>query len=265
MATYRLNVIFHGPFLFVFYKHRLEVLGAEIEEHVVGVGNWKEERPCDAGTYRLRGFKNKAKPAPPSRKTHGDTHVIIDAEGIPDMKIAQDGYYRFILPLPCLMQALGLVTPKEKSFFIVDEAHTKHVTTPTCLGSAHVLSYEIDPTDRPHFYNLPWVPHRTRDRKLLLPVTNVHIFSESPFALDDLHPNRDFNLSMQMLPGLLLDIVEPFPKVNFKPDETARKLGICDEEQGGLRGLPPPPPPENPSELVPPRICDAPSLVVNAS
>jgi hypothetical protein len=96
-------------------------------------------------------------------------------------------------------------------------------------------------------------------------VINLHIFAESPFMLDLFHPNRDFSTMVAMLPGLKLGLSRPFPDIDFVPNTSAAApLGISNSEEGGLRGLPPLANDlgNSQQDLEPPRICDAPSLVV---
>lgn len=177
------------------------------------------------------------------------------------MKIPKNAYYRFVLQrLPSSMTELGLLTPQSPTLFTGNDV--KNINVPTQVGSAHLFSYIMDPQDQLQLDNFPWQPKIKQIGNLY--ATNLHVFSESPFDLGNLHPHADFDLMVQMLPGLSLALVKPFPdiKVDDFLNPQVKNLGVDDEEQGGLRGLP------NGfhTTLKPPRICDTPSLVVvNAS
>ena len=255
MATYQLNVIFHGPFLFVIYSDRIEVLSPDINEHDFGAGTWQEETPCDPGTYILKGITEQKIPLPPPS---AQTYAILNAKALPNMKIPKDAYYRFVMqPLPSSMIALGLLTPVSPALFTGNDV--KNISVPNQIATAHLFSYIMDPGDKPQLENFSWQPP---EAKIIgdLHATNLHVFSESPFDLGDLHSHADFDLMVHMLPGLSLALVRPFPDIDPKDfvNPNVKNLGIDDEEQGGLRGLPK----ERHHELVPPRICDSPSLVI---
>ena|ERR1700674_4520599 len=256
-----LNVIFHGPFIFVFYPNRVEVLGADINEHLVGAGTWTREIPCTPGTYHLTGVHGQQDEMPP---VDANTHAIIDA-GNGLLQVAQESYYKFVLDKPSLMAALGLMRPEDGQSVFIGKDIDK-VKVPAQFGSAHVLSYKIDTSGTPHMpqlEGLQWVPSAVSFQGITS--INLHIFAESAFMLDLFHPNRDFASMVAMLPGLNLGLSRPFPDIEFTQNTSlSAPLGISGPEEGGLRGLPPATTePGRPyKELIPPRICDAPSLVV---
>lgn len=253
MATYQLNIIFHGPFIFVIYSDRVEVLSPDVDGHDCGAGTWQEEKPCDPGKYVLKiNTKQRSMQGPDNQ-----SHVIIKAKAFPDLKIPTTAYYQFVLPLPSLMTALGLLLPESNILFTGNDV--PKINVPTQIGSAHLLCYQLAANDTPQLEKFPWTPEK-KNVSTNVYAFNLHIFSESPFDLGALHPNADFDLMMQVLPGLSLKLVQPFPDIEFKLNPNVKNLGVDDEEQGGLRGVP-----KKHIELVPPRICDTPSLVVDTT
>jgi hypothetical protein len=258
-----LNIVFHGPFLFIYYERRVEVITPQTPEHLVGAGTWLDETQCDVGTYYLNGMRTTQKKfEPPS----SDSHAIIDLKAINvGIDIEKAPYFRFILPVPWQMTALTTVplptvTPKVP-FFVGDHASS---ITAKKLGTVHALTYEYNPhkpTDTPQLYNLPWVPLPSSygnpdDNTLYNFATNLHIYAEAAFSPDPNHPIRDFAKIVTMLPNLKLALAQPFPELKFDRPTNDNKLGITREEQGGLRGLP--------QDYIfrPPLVCDTPSLVV---
>ena len=105
----RLNVIFHGPFIFVFYANRVEVMGADTKEHVVGAGTWTREKPCAPGTYYLTGINTPQSAMPPVAEK---SHAIVDIKKV-SIQVAQESYYKFVLDKPSFMDALGFVSPQK--------------------------------------------------------------------------------------------------------------------------------------------------------
>jgi hypothetical protein len=248
-----LNVIFHGRFIFVIYNNRIEALAADVKEHVVGAGTFLKERPCPPGIYSLSGVRSPQTPS--MGAVDPKTHFILDANKT-KFQISADSYYRFILPkIPSYITPLGLLTPDQKLVFLGRDAGS--ITNPDKFGSAHAFIYKIkqdgtDTDDEPELDTLQWrfEVHSVNGIRAI----NLHIFAESPYLLDLLHPNRDFSSLVVYLAGLSLDVQKPFPDIKFEPN--SNNYGIRDDEQKGLRGLPAGTP------LVPPRICDSPSMVV---
>lgn len=252
------NVIFHGPFIFAIYPNRVEVLAAEIEEHIFGAGTYQKERPCAPGTYSVIGIKSAQSSL---GKVDPDRHLVLDA-GKTEFQIAPKSYYRFVLPPPSFLIPLGLLSPKyskDKVVFIGKNAGA--VTNPTKFGSAHALSYNLSGkdkdghpvTDQPELEIMQWAPEiqKVGDVQAI----NLHIFAESPYQLDLLHPTGDFTTLVAYLAGLSLGIQRPFPEIISEPNTDAVKYGINNDEQSGLRG-------PRYTPLFPPRICDSPSLMV---
>src|SRR5579884_1410539 len=245
-----LNVIFHGPFIFAMYSNRIEVLLPDIKEHIVGAGTFKSERPCLPDIYSLIGIKTDQ-----SAMVNLDPkHFVLDANKT-KFQIASESYYRFILqPLPYRIIPLGLLTLT--SLLVLTGNDARSITNPPVFGSAHSFTYKIEVNkDEPQLENMQWTPVvRSGDNVNSI---NLHIFAESPYLLDLLHPNRDFTSLVAYLAGLSLDAQRPFPQVtSFVPNPDATQYGITKEEQGGLRFI------LDASPLVPPRICDAPSILV---
>jgi hypothetical protein len=239
------NVIFHGPFVFVFYPKRLEVLAPETDEHQFGVGNWKSEKPCQPGTYWVKGVS----PSNTSDTVDQNCHAIIDAGDVG--KIATEAYYQFVLPTPKSITALGRFTPRWTPHFIGD--YSSEIKAQE-FGSAHAITYQLGANDSPRIENFQWEPKPNP-----LNAINLHVFAESPFLLDDFHPNRDFAKLVELVPRLSLGLARPFPDIDFKL-AAGQGIGVPNEEQGGLRGIP-----VKYVEMLPPRICDAPSLVVTGA
>ena len=259
MATYQLNVIFHGPFIFVIYSDRVEALSPDIEDHEFGAGIWKQETPCNHGIYTLQGING------PAGKMEGlktEPLVILDhTNKLPKMGVPQRADYRFVLkPLPSSIMALGLLTPKNPVpppvFFTGDDVGK--VTIPAILGTAHLFTFIVNQTDNLQLAGSTWTPDPFSQISPNFYATNLHIFSEAVFDMGVQHPGHDFDQIATLLPGLSLDLANPFPEIRFGFNRDAKAKGIADEEQGGLRGIPPKPK----IDLVPPRICDTPSLVI---
>jgi hypothetical protein len=102
----RLNVIFHGPFLFIYYPGRVEVVTPDTLEHVAVAGTWLGEKLCRPGTLYLAGVPNQQAPVDPNDPVNKDTHVTIRAQDV-SINIEQGSYYRFVLPLPWREYALA--------------------------------------------------------------------------------------------------------------------------------------------------------------
>lgn len=246
----RLNVIFHGPFFFVIYPKRVEAFAADIEEHVFGVGGWQREQRCKAKTYKLKGsFATQTNLQGPDP---GD-HIILDPMNLPKMKLPKKGYYHFRLPKPNKILALGRLTFTGK--LKLGGANAGVVKCPPRIGSAHLFSYDLASADHITMKPLDW--KAAADDKGII---NLHIFAESPFLENVQHPCRDFRRLVALAPGLSLKAPRTFPKVDFHTNPAAAAFGVRNQEQGGLRGLPP----QKPHDLVPPQICDSPSLFIVA-
>lgn len=261
-----LNLIFHGPFLFIYYQDylsypgRVEVITPHTPEHVTVAGSWLNEKPCHLGTFFLTGVSKQKDPIDPNDPVDDTRHVVINAE---DIKINIDGssFYRFVLPLPSDAESLAVAQLGSNEIFIGDYAGNINATS---FGTAHLLSYLIEATDIPQLEDLQWRPetnpYGTVKGHSIVQYNyakNVHIYAEAPYAPDPFHPVRDFKQMVNMLPGLSLGLVQQFPNLEFEDPKNNDDFGIIREEQGGLRGLPPPHPP-----LRPPLVCDAPSMVV---
>jgi hypothetical protein len=273
-----LNVIFHGPFLFIYYPTRVEVVTPDTPEHLVVAGTWLGEKLCHPGTFFLTGIKTKQNPFDPT-KLNQDTHAIISQSTI---NVEQGSYYRFILPYPSCEKALALTETIDPAKIFVGDY--KGNIKAKSFGTVHVLSYKLcknvdapELEDTPQLEGLQWRPepspyghwewycddHSESKTRLVTPysfATNLHVYAEAAFEPDPNHPIRDFSQMVAMLPGLKLGLAQRFPDADLKfPDPAdCDYLGIVREEQGGLRGLPPPDHPP----FRPPLVCDAPSLVV---
>lgn len=244
-----LNVIFHGPFIFMFYHGRLEVVTPVISEHLCGAGNWMEEMPCRPQSYYLTGVK----PDTMANGVDDGSHALIQAADISD-KTSTFPCYRFVLPTPASMEAVGLLELGTAPVFVGDYSAKIKAKK---LGTAHVISYQLDPGGVPQLQleNLQWFPRFSHYYKFAI---NLHIFAESAFRTDPYHPIRDFGAMVSMLSGLSLGLVRPVPDFTFPGPGERPDLGIIREEQGGLRGLPP----RKSVDVNPPVLCDSPSLVV---
>src|SRR5580698_6195904 len=93
------NAIFHGPFIFVFYGQRVEVLGTNVKEHIVGAGTFLKERPCTPGNYSVVGIWNQNRTMKPINR---QKHAVLNADP-KKFQILKDAYYKFILPTPSLV------------------------------------------------------------------------------------------------------------------------------------------------------------------
>jgi len=180
-----LNVIFHGPFVFAIYSNRIEVLAADIKEHIVGAGTFQSERPCPPDVYSLIGVT----PNPtPIAKIDPGLHLILDASKT-KFQISPDSYYRFILQAPFSMTPLGLLSPDQPLVFLGRDEGS--ITNPPKFGSAHAFTYKIETDDQQQLENVQWTPVIQTVGKVNS--ISLHIFAESPYLLDLLHPNRDFS------------------------------------------------------------------------
>jgi hypothetical protein len=251
-AQSRLNVIFHGPFIFLYYKDKdvVEVVTVSNEEHVVGAGNWLDERVVsNCGVYYLMGVHAQKVVA---KEPKSDCHAVIKGSDV-TLDLGSAPTYRFVLPKPSYTEALAPFRADRKRMFA--GADVDKVSQCTSLGTAHVLSYELGPDDAPQLDGVQWLPTARHDSPLTV---NLHIYTEAPFRLDPDHPVRDFGKQMKLFPGLSLGLARPLPKFDFVDPDDRKDLGLLREEQGGLRGLPP----KNHLDSRPPVLCDAASLVV---
>lgn len=269
-----LNVIFHGPFLFIYYPTRVEVVTPDTPEHVAVAGTWLGEKLCRPGDFHLTGIATQQDPFDPFDPTELDpkTHAKISQSSI---NVKQGSYYRFLLPKPSREQPLALAEIIPDKIFVGD-----YKVTATSFGTVHVLSYRIKKDyDFPLLEGVQWYPGPSPYAHWKCVVdgtkcveqegpkynfaTNLHIYAEAAFEPDHNHPIRDFKQMVAMLPGLKLGLAQRFPdrtldpKINLQLIKDEDDLGIIREEQGGLRGLPPNHPP-----FMPPLVCDAPSLVI---
>jgi hypothetical protein len=238
MGTYQLNVIFHGPFIFVKYDDHIEALTPYIDGHDIGAGTWQMEQPCDADTYTLSGISPQEcewQPPDPS------THVILDPNNFKNLVIPTHADYKFKLPLPCSMTALGLIKPDGAL-----SSASSDITIPPQWGSAHVFSYIMDENDKPKLVpgnstsKFEWIAgwkQVTFDSRAI----NLHIFSESALDMGVSHVVDVCNTFSGMV-GLALTLNDPLPHVKFALNLNVRSQGVDDEEQGGIRGLPSPVP-----------------------
>jgi hypothetical protein len=246
----QLNVIFHGPFLFIFYERRVEAVTPYMNEHLCGAGEWLDEIACYQGAYYLTGVvPGKTAPSIEAR-----SHAKVKAQDC-DIDLGASPNCRFVLPFPFQMKPLGLMNITNQTVFVGDYA--KHITAKE-LGRVHVLSYPLDPEATPQLENLAWVPKFSPYYPFAI---NLHVYAESVFRRDPDHPVRDFQKALTMLPKLSLGLGRPFPDLKTPDPLPNGDLGITREEQGGLRGLPPKPP----KKFKPPLLCDAPSLVVTGA
>jgi hypothetical protein len=266
-----LNVIFHGPFLFIYYPDRMgangrvEVVTPDTPEHVAVAGTWLGEKLCRPGTYYLTGIKTTQKPLKPDEPVTPAEHAVIDGLYY-NINIEQGSYYRFILPLPSVAFARSPVLIDPSKIFI--GTHAGAIGKPTSFGTVHVLSYLVTRNgapadiDAPQLEGLQWLPmpspYKSKEGgKPYSHATNLHVYAEAPFVPDLNHPIRDFKQMMTMLPGIKLGVVQQFPNLlTFTYPSDDDTYGIIREEQGGLRGLPPT------DQFRPPLVCDTPSLVV---
>lgn len=244
-----LNVIFHGPFLFIFYQERIVALTPESEEHSYGAGNWLEEKLCSKGMYYLTGIKTTQT----AFNVDPYSHVIIPAVNA-GMDMGAVPCYGFVLPPASGMRAIASVEIGSHKIF--EGGYASEIKA-TKLGTAHVLTYKICDDDSPQLEDLQWLPTPS---KYCGSVINLHVYAESSFRRDPDHPVRDFRKALKMLPKISLGLHTPFPELQFPNPQPIDDLGIIREEQGGLRGLPP-----MQLEALPPVLCDAPSIVVTGA
>jgi hypothetical protein len=251
VALTRLNLIFHGPFVFLYRKKVVEVVTIANDEHVVGAGNWLDERPISTpGIYYLIGMQDRETAV---SEPYPACHAVIDASNL-TLDLTSVPTYRFVLPKPCRTEALARFEAKRDEIFVGTDV--PKVSSCNSLGTAHLLSYELKENDEPQLDGVQWLPIASQ----YCPTTvNLHIYSEAPFRLDPDHPVRDFGKQMKLSPELSLDMMRPLPKFHFlDPVDHKKDLGLIREEQGGLRGLPPTPA----AKFRPPLLCDAASLVL---
>lgn len=251
VALTRLNLIFHGPFVFLYRKKVVEVVTVANDEHVVGAGNWLDERPISTpGIYYLIGMQDRETAA---SEPDPACHAVIDASDL-TLDLTSVATYRFVLPKPCHTEALARFEAERDKIFVGTDV--PKVSSCNSLGTAHLLSYELTEKDEPQLDGVQWLPTASQ----YFPTTvNLHIYSEAPFRLDPDHPVRDFGKQMKLSPELSLDMMRPLPKFQFiDPGDKREDLGLIRQELGGLRGLPPKPA----VRLRPPLLCDAASLVL---
>jgi hypothetical protein len=264
----RLNVVFHGPFLFIYYRGRVEVVTLAAPGHMVGAGTWLGEKVCHPGTYFLTGLNTSQDVSLPD----AESHAIIDLAQLNNIGIALERhpYFRFILPRPSQMAPLAsMVIDSPASVFV---GHQQASIQAKRLGTAHVLSYKISGADHLQLEGMSWLPEFNRYQSIGgLPYNfaiNLHIYAESAFVLDPDHPRGHFTQLVDMLPGLALGLCNPVTKLGFDRPCDDDCLGLIEQEQEGLRSLPrkqnevPPKPGTVTIDFTPPLVCDAPSLVV---
>jgi hypothetical protein len=248
----RLNLIFHGPFIFLYYKEKdvVEVVTVSNAEHVVGAGNWLDETAINnCGVYYLMGVHSQKVAA---KEPKGDCHAVIKCSDV-TIDLGSVSSYRFVLPRPFYTEALAPFKADKNHMFV--GADVDKVSECKSLGTAHVLSYELKPDDAPQLDGVQWLPTASHDSSSTV---NLHIYTEAPFRLDPDHPVRDFGKQMKIFPGLSLALARPLPKFDFVEPKDRKDLGLLRGEQGGLRGLPP----DVTTKSRPPVLCDAASVVV---
>lgn len=246
-----LNVIFHGPFNFLIYEHRIEVTAIDTDEHLFGAGTFLEEKPITTGSYTLRGVPCQSQMHDPDP----DRILIMDANKV-GLYVPKTGCYKFILPPAHCITPYALMKVDPSNLFVGDYAPYIKVDY---LGAVHAVTYCITPDDVAAL-NMEDVPWDKEISPWFPQAINLHVFAEAAFARDITHAGRDFDDLVSMCPELSLGLRPPFPipEVDLQEPSDDCHLGITKEEQVGLRGLRRPPP----VLFNPPAICDSPSMVV---
>lgn len=248
-----LNVIFHGPFNFIFHDSTIDVVTVDTDEHLFAAGTFMEEKMIDTGSYKLDVPSQK----PSGNKLGNDRYLSWSANEF-GMNVPNN-CYKFILPYPYYnIQPFSLMSAKGGGSInsIFNGTHAGRVTA-SKLGAVHAITYQISTVNSVQLEGVSWVPKAS----LWYPAkaVNLHIFAEAAFPPDSSHAIRDFDRHVSMLPKLQLGI-KPYPesKVDIDEGKDDDDFGIKACEQVGLRGITPPPSPE----FSPPAICDAPSMMI---
>jgi len=258
-----LNVLFHGPFIFVLYSDKVEAIMPEVAGHVYGAGTWRKEyalqkypmrSPSD---YVLNGL-----PYQNSGSSYEDLKIKFDRSAIKDIDPAVKRYCKIVLkPRPAKIVPMGWFSPKVpgKLFLGNDAGDPNKVKT---LGSSHACVYH-SVTGTPSLTGTDWKAEKNN-----LNATNLHIIATPVLQLDMQHPIISFDTVMQMLQPLQVALNPEEVKKEFAFTDPActRLEGVFREEQAPLRApLDPKIPDCSEVHLIPPQICDAPSVFVNVS
>jgi hypothetical protein len=196
MSAYKLNVVFHGMFAFLFRRDRVEVLTPPEDDHVYKAGSWGRERRLREGAvYTLSGVKPGTRP-----KLDPRTNLIVS--GVNGIECTQDTVFcSFHLPLP--LQVTGLRRLKVDSKLLRGAAAP---TLPETLPLVQVLTYAFDDAARLRFDPLPvWSPKPDGHG-----VANLHVWAESDSVFTEEerdHPIRGFERLMRIFPGVDLQLL----------------------------------------------------------
>lgn len=264
-----LNVIFHGPFNYMFYPkpdkkveapdekgkgdyHYAEVFAIASQEHIFGAGNLMEESPILPGSYHLTGLGKSDRTTTFSKPSQFINWEIMES----DLNMSNT-YFKFQLPAPDLVRAYTVLTPSDPPIFVgSDSTAANHVKE---FGTVHVFSYHnLTGAEHLELEGSQWVPILRDPISEGAPCAyNLHIFAEAGFATDSQHPRRDFSSLIQMIPKKSISIRSFPPLAHLDVITHDKHLNILDQEQRGLRGISP----YERHGIVtrPPAICGSPS------
>lgn len=245
-----LNIIFHGPFIFLSYPDKVEVIAADVGGHVYGVGNWKKEYVMPKMDYILEGLTNQTWISSNEDKKIKFANPSVDLSKC---------YCKIVLkPGPAKIVPLGwfALPPRVNLFSGADSPGPNQVRV---LASSHACVYYSVP--KPKLSNTYWTPEPNS-----LGATNLHFIATPFIQMDMNHPVDSFAKLAEMLPTVKLSLDKGALNndFDFKDPSCSRLEGMFREEQAPLRA------PlstniescDEGHHLIPPRICDAPSLFV---
>jgi len=203
----KLNVVFHGTFLFVVRPNDIEVLIPKVSMHAYYAGSWKAGglHPLEQGsTYTLDLHEDAPPPAYPPAKFEENKNIFFDERPRGDDPTLR----RLILPRHPnhihTLQCLKL----EKNNFVHRSDDASVEIPPKVLGLIHVLTFDLHGSEPPSIDELPkWEPLPGIDAS----IANLHIFADPPSLMTAMqngkmssespalrHPTEAFNALVKL-------------------------------------------------------------------
>lgn len=263
-----LNVLFHGPFVFVQRESNgnVEAMMPVVDRHSYGAGTWQEERALDWGTYRLSGIQDQI-----TLQTLTEHESVQIPSELIDIDPDGERYCTFILPKPQITQSLGIFKAQAAKpgaptlgQQLFTGRHVAHVQKVESLGTVHAFVYSLASSDVPKMEGMNWPSTQPNS----LGAINLHIFATSVFEFEDdatayKHSRRAFRRTVELIPGLSLGLKPMGLNVEYQSPSATPLPGVLGEEQGRLRqsdkcG-------KGKNKGLPPALCDTPSVFVTGA
>ncbi|MGA2590968.1 MAG: hypothetical protein ABSH32_13700 [Bryobacteraceae bacterium] len=203
----KLNVVFHGTFLFVVRPHDVEVLIPKVSMHAYYAGSWKAGglHALEQGsTYTLDLHENVPPPAYPPAEFEENKNLFFDERPRADDPTLR----RLILPRrPNHIHTLQCVTLEKKNFVHRSDDSSVEIP-PKVVGLIHVLTFDLYGSEPPSIDRLPkWEPLPGIDDS----IANLHVFADPPSLMTAMrngqmssespalrHPTEAFNALIKL-------------------------------------------------------------------